>query len=110
MESEGRKYVIDLRNQVVSEELASSDSDSDDSHNWKWGSQNGRKRMEPDDEGVLELEGYSEDETSSIIGLFHWQMEDYEVFHPDCHMLQICEIGESSDSTENATFSPEYEE
>lgn len=66
--------------------------------------------MEPDDEGALELEGCSEDETSSLVGLFHWQMEDYEVFHLECHMLQICEIKESGDGTEDATFPPEYEE
>lgn len=71
IESEGSKYVIDLRNQAVSEELASSDSDSDDSHDYEWGSEDGKGKMEPNDEGVLELEDCSEDETSSLNGLFH---------------------------------------
>ena len=37
--------------------------------------------MNPNNEGVLELEECSEDKTSSLNGLFHWQMEDYELFH-----------------------------
>lgn len=61
--------------------------------------------MEPDDEGVLELEGCSEDEVGSLNGLFHWQMEDYEVFHPACHMLQIEEVPKEKDM-----FPPEYRE
>lgn len=35
-------------------------------------------------------------------------MEDYEVFHPECHILQICEIGESSGNTNDQSFPLEY--
>lgn len=48
--------------------------------------------IEPNNEGVLEFGSYSEDETSSLNVLFHWQMEDYEVFHLKCNILQIREI------------------
>ncbi len=36
--------------------------------------------MEPNEEVVLELEECSEDDVSSMKRLFHWQMEDYELF------------------------------
>lgn len=107
IESDGHKYVIDLRNQSVSEELESSNSDSEDSNRWEWGSAGDRGGKEPNEEGVLELDECSEDGTSSLAGLFHWQMEDYEVFHPKCHMLQICEIGQSSSGMEEQSFSSE---
>ncbi|XP_057813726.2 uncharacterized protein LOC131027668 isoform X3 [Cryptomeria japonica] len=38
----------------------------------------GGDMTKPNDEGVLELEDCSEDETSSLSGLFHWQMENHE--------------------------------
>ena len=91
IENNGRKYVIDLKNQAVSEELASSGSESDGGES---DVDEGRKAMEPNTKGILELESCSEDETSSLNGLFHWQMEDYEVFHQECNMLQIREIKE----------------
>ena len=50
--------------------------------------------MEPDEEGVLKLGEYLEDDTDSLKGLFHWQMGDYEVFQADCNMLQIQESEE----------------
>lgn len=64
--------MIDLRNQAVRKELASSNSDSNDSRDYEWGSKDGKGKMEPNDEGVLELEDCFEDETSSPNGLFHW--------------------------------------
>lgn len=62
IESEGKKYIIDLQNQVVSQEVA---SDS-------WSEMGEDGEMEPNEEGVLRLGNCSEDETSSINGLFHW--------------------------------------
>ena len=45
--------------------------------------------MEPDHEGVLRLEGGStDDDLDSINGLFHCQMEDYELFH-NCNVLTV---------------------
>ncbi len=45
--------------------------------------------MEPNEEGVLRLEGGSkEDDLDSVNGLFHWQMKDYELF-PSCNMLGV---------------------
>lgn len=45
MEKAGRKYVIDLRTQVIREELASSDPDSEDSNRWQWDSYECRDEM-----------------------------------------------------------------
>lgn len=45
----------------------------------------GKRAMELNDKGVLELEGCSEDDMDSMNGLVHWQMEDYELFQ--CNML-----------------------
>lgn len=45
--------------------------------------------MEPNEEGELRLEKFSKDDTSSLNGLFYWQMGDYEVFHAECNMLEI---------------------
>ena len=51
--------------------------------------------MEPD-EGVLRLGGGSnEDDLDSVNGLFHWKMEDYELF-PSCNMLRVNEKGEEN--------------
>lgn len=45
--------------------------------------------MEPDQEGVLRLEGgLTDDDLDSVNGLFHWQMEDYELFE-SCSILTI---------------------
>ena len=72
MESKGRKFIIDLHTKMVGEEALSSDSEEEDE---------GKQRMEPDQEGVLRLEGGSmDDDLDSLNGLFHWQMEDYELF------------------------------
>lgn len=49
--------------------------------------------MEPNEEGVLELEDYSEDEMSSLNGLFHWQMEDCKVFSSMCNFLEATTLG-----------------
>ena len=47
--------------------------------------------MEPDEEGVLRLEGGSKDNDLDLVnGLFHWQMEDYELFQ-SCNILTIGE-------------------
>lgn len=47
--------------------------------------------VEPNERGVLRLGECSEDETSSLNGLFHWQVRNYEVFQPECNILQIQE-------------------
>lgn len=96
MEKAGRRYTIDLKTQLVSEELASeSESDEDDTDE-------GKEGREPDDEGILGIQACSEDETDSLRGLFHWQMEDYELLY-GCNMLGI----EGPDMNE---FPPEYEQ
>ena len=59
IESKGIKYIIDLRNQSVSQDLASNFEGED------------YEGMEPDEEGVFQLEECSEDDTSSLNGLFH---------------------------------------
>lgn len=41
---------------------------------------NGNGELEPNVEGVLRLGSCLEDKTSSLKGLFHWLMEEYEVF------------------------------
>ena len=83
IESEGRKYTIDLKNQLVSQDLASDFEEEE------------YERMEPDEEGVLRLGEYLEDDTDSLRSLFHWQMGDYEVLQADCNMLQIQESEDS---------------
>lgn len=100
IESEGNKYVIDLRNQQVSQEMAS-DSDSEGNTVREKG------EIEPNGEGVLRLGNCSEDETSSLSGLFHWQMDDYEILQPECNVLEILELG--NDGTYPPQFA-EYEE
>lgn len=47
--------------------------------------------MELDNEGLLRLGECSNDETSSLNGLFHWQVGDYEVFHTEYNIFQIQE-------------------
>ena len=95
MENKGRKFVIDLHTQMVGEEALTSDSETEDDE---------RQRMEPDDGGVLRLEGGSiDDDLDSVNGLLHWQMEDYELF-PSCNMLGI---GEEEGRNE---FPKEYSE
>ena len=69
---------------MVGEEVVSSDSEGEGGED-----DEGKKRMEPDEEGVLRLEGGSnEDDLDSLNGLFHWQMEDYELFS-SCNMLRV---------------------
>ena len=71
---------------MVGEEALSSDSEGEGESEED---DEGKKRMEPDEEGVLRLEGgSSEDDLDSLNGLFHWQMEDYELF-PSCNMLRV---------------------
>ena len=84
MERGGRRFIIDLHTQMVGEEAASSDSEGEGGED-----DEGKKRMEPDEEGVLRLEGGSnDDDLDSVNGLLHWQIEDYELF-PSCHMLGV---------------------
>ena len=63
MEHGGRRFIIDLHTQMVGEEAASSDSKGEGE-----GDDEGKKRMEPDEEGVLRLEGGSNDDD----GLDEW--------------------------------------
>lgn len=80
MERGGRRFIIDLHTQMVGEEARSSDSKGEDE---------GKKQMEPDEKGVLQLEGGSKDnDLDSVNGLFHWQMEDYELFQ-SCNILTM---------------------
>jgi hypothetical protein len=63
--------------------------------------------MEPNKEGILKLEGGSKDDDLDLVnGLFHWQMEDYELF-PSCHMLGV---EEGSKGDEKNKFLMEYRE
>lgn len=83
MERGGRRFIIDLHTQMVWEEAALSDSEGEgESDN------EGKKRIEPDEEGVLRLGGLIDDDLDSVNGLLHWQMEDYELF-PSCNMLGV---------------------
>ena len=61
-------------------------------------------KEKPDEGEVLWLGECPEDETSSFNGLFHWQVEDYEVFQPKCNMLQIQE-SESNKGTQKVKMS-----
>ena len=61
--------------------------------------------MEQDDEGVLRLEGGSNDDLDLVNGLFHWQIEDYELF-PSCNMLKVDE----ADKTKENECPKEYRE
>ena len=86
IERRGRRFIIDLHTQMVGEEAASSDSEGESEND-----DEGKKRMEPDKEGVLRLEGgSSEDDLDSLNELFHLQMEDYELF-PSCNMFRVDE-------------------
>lgn len=99
MESGGRRFTIDLHTQMVGEEATSSNSDGE-------GDDEGREQMEPDEEGVLRLEGGSSDDNlDSVNGLFHWQIEDYELF-PSCNMLGV----EEGNNREETKFLKEYQE
>ena len=63
--------------------------------------------MEPNEEGTLKLEeGSDDDDLDSVNGLFHWKMEDYELFS-SCHMLGV---DEGSMGDEKNEFSTEYRE
>lgn len=100
MESGGKKFTIDLRTQLVSEEIASSsESDSKGENDQR---DEGRDEMEPNSEGVLRLGEYAKDDADSLNSLFHWQIEDYELFQPTCNVLSIEEVPE--------TFPSEYGE
>lgn len=67
IESNERKYVIDIRNQAVSEDLASSDSEFEGGFRMD----EERETIKPNDEGILDLQECSNDEMSSPNGLFH---------------------------------------
>ena len=67
---------------MVGEEATSSNLEGE-------GDEKGKKRMEPNGEGILRLEGGSNvDDLDSVNGLLHWQMEDYELFL-SCDMLGV---------------------
>ena len=55
--------------------------------------------MELDDKDVVRLGSCSEDETDSLTELFNWKMEDYEIFQPSCHILEVIEMDEESYSS-----------
>lgn len=57
-----------MKNQVVSKELTSFESESEEE---ELGMDERMKAIEPKDEGVLELEDCFEDEMHSLKGLFH---------------------------------------
>ena len=97
MEREGKRFIIDLHTQMVGEEAASSDSESD-----RESDDEGKRRMEPDEGGVLRLD------LDSVNGLFHWQIEDYELF-PSCNMLKVAE-GEKTKENEGPKEYREAEE
>ena len=71
--------------QTISQELASNSKAKGEDSKW----------VELDEEGILQLGECLEDETSSLNGLFHLKMGYYEVFQPNCNMLQIQEEMES---------------
>ncbi len=86
---------------MVGEEAVSSDSKGEGE-----GDNERKKKMEPNEEGVLRLEeGLNDDDLNSVNGLFHWEMEDYELF-PSCNMLRVNE-GEKGEENE---CSKEYKE
>ena len=63
MERRGRRFIIDLHTQMVGEEARSSNSEGEDE---------GKKQMEPNEEGVLWLEaGSKDDDLDSVNGLCH---------------------------------------
>ena len=66
MEKGGRRFIIDLHRQMVGEEAVSSDSEGEGEND-----DEGKKRMEPDDEGVLRLGGSTDDDLDSVNGLLH---------------------------------------
>ena len=67
MERGGRRFIIDLHTQMVGEETALSDLEGESEND-----DEGKKRMEPDEEGVLRLEGgLNEDDLDLLNGLFH---------------------------------------
>ena len=79
---------------MVGEEAALSDSEGESEND-----DEGKKRMEPDEGGVLRLEGGSNDEDlDSVNDLLHWQIEDDEFFS-NCNMLRVDEgnKGEEND-------------
>lgn len=101
MERGGRRFIIDLHTQMVGEDIASLDSKGGG------GEDEGKKRMEPDKEGVLKLDGESnDDDLDSLNGLLHRQMEDYELFW-SYHMIRV---EEGSTGEEKSKFSKEYTE
>ena len=67
IERRGRRFIIDLHTQMVGEKATSSDSEGEGGGDDEW-----KKRMEPDEEGVLRLEkGSNEDDLDSVNRLFH---------------------------------------
>ena len=64
LESKGRKYVIDLHTQMVEEEAPSSDFEEEEDER--------NQNMEPDQEGILRLEGgLIDDDLDSVNSLYH---------------------------------------
>ena len=77
IKSGGRKFVINVKTQMMSEEFASL---LELESKGELRGVEGKLRMKLNDEGILELEGCSEDDMDSLNKLFHWQMEDYKLF------------------------------
>ena len=66
MERYGRKFIIDLHTQMVGEDVASSNYEGEE------GDDEGKKRMEPDEERILKLDGGSNDNNlDSLNDLLH---------------------------------------
>ena len=66
-----QKYTIDLRTQTISQQLTSTDLEVEGEDG---------EGVKLNEEGTLRLRECSEDETSSLNGLFHMQIGDYQVF------------------------------
>ena len=67
MENGGRRFIIDLHTQMVGEAV-SSDSEGESKNE-----DEAKKRMDPDEEGVLRLEGrFNDEDLDSVNGLLHW--------------------------------------
>ena len=67
MERGSCKSIIDLHTEMVGEDMASLDFEGEE------GDDEGKRRMEPKEEGILKLEGGpDDDDLDSLNGLLHW--------------------------------------
>ena len=81
---------------MVEEDVASSSDSKGEEED-----DEGKKRMELDKRGILKLGGPN-DNLDSLNGLFHWKMEDYELF-PSCHMLGVEDVNNKDGKNEFST-------